>query len=263
MTADSLETDITKLYILLCGYEILPKSVSVSGADPRFMLCEPVCAYLLETCHGWVLLDTGLDPEHMENTAKREQYFLSYGMTPPIVRPMHRLEHQLAQIGLTPRDISWIILSHLHFDHCGSIKHFPHARISVQRQEYLSALTSSCSGYIREDFTQETILWDFRDGDWQAFPGLDLITTFGHTAGHQSALIRLPHTGPMILSFDAGDLRENFLEERIPGSTTSADKALHSIRRIKALQYELNAQLVLFHDPQDIQTLKLLPQYYD
>lgn len=263
MAHQNSTTDIKKLYILLCGYEILPKSVSVAGADPRLMLCEPICAYLLETHHGWVLLDAGLDPANIEDLAKKKKYFTSLNMTPPIIRPAHNLENQLAALGIRKEDIAWVILSHLHFDHCGYIKYLKNARISVQRKEYTAALSSSCPGYIQEDFNSDDIQWDFQDGDWQAFPGLNLITTFGHTPGHQSAVVTLPHSGPMILSFDTGDLQENFTALRIPGSTTNAQDALLSIKRLNDLKTQLDAELVLFHDPQAIEKLKIFPHYYD
>ncbi|WP_025859861.1 MBL fold metallo-hydrolase [Acetobacter papayae] len=97
MVHQNSATDIKKLYILLCGYEILPKSVSVADADPRFMLCEPICVYLLETRHGWVLLDAGLDPDNIEDPAKKQKYFTSLNMTPPIIS-----RHTILKISLQP-----------------------------------------------------------------------------------------------------------------------------------------------------------------
>lgn len=263
MAEQNSQTDVKRLYIILCGYEILPKAISIADADPRLMLCEPICAYLLETRHGWVLLDAGLDPAHIEEPEERNKYFTSLNMVPPIIKPAHNLENQLATLGIRKEDITWVILSHLHFDHCGYIKYLKNARISVQKKEYEAAVSSSCPGYIQEDFNADTIQWDFRDGDWQAFPGLNFITTFGHTPGHQSAVVTLPHSGRFILSFDTGDLQENFTKLRIPGSTTNAQDALHSIQRLNDLKAQMNAELILFHDPQAIENLKIFPHYYN
>ena len=123
MAEQNSQTDVKRLYIILCGYEILPKAISIADADPRLMLCEPICAYLLETRHGWVLLDAGLDPAHIEEPEERKKYFTSLNMVPPIIKPVHNLENQLATLGIRKEDITWVILSHLHFDHCGYIKY--------------------------------------------------------------------------------------------------------------------------------------------
>ena len=41
------------------------------------------------------------------------------------------------------------------------------------------------------------------DGDIELLPGIDLIETSGHVPGHQSVLVRLPRTGPVLLAVDA------------------------------------------------------------
>ncbi|MBS0986214.1 N-acyl homoserine lactonase family protein [Acetobacter thailandicus] len=256
-------TAIKRLYVLLCGYETIPKYISVSGADNRFMISEPICAYLLDTTHGWILLDAGMDPQHVTDPQRLHTYFTSQGMIPPIVRTQHDLKNQLAEIGITLADISWIILSHLHFDHTGYIKHCPQARVSVQKRDYDAAMGADYFASIAEDFNSPTIRWDFREGDWDAFPGLTLLDTRGHTPGHQSALVQLKHSGALLLTFDAGDLMENFNQSLPPGSCADQNEALSSLLRIKTLAETLPAQLILFHDPQQIQQLRLSPEYYE
>ena len=101
-----------------------------------------------------------------------------------------------------------------------------------------------------------------RDGDWDAMPGLTLIDTHGHTPGHQSAFITLMSGERFILPFDVGDLAENFTHEIAPGSCSDEAAALAAIRRIKALQVQHDATMLLFHDPVAIQSLRLAPAYY-
>jgi N-acyl homoserine lactone hydrolase len=184
-------------------------------------------------------------------------------MTPPIVRAPHRLEKQLADIGIGFADIHHVILSHLHFDHCGYVRHFTHAKISVQRREYAAAFDNPGPAYIRDDYDDAHLRWDLRDGDWQAAPGISLLDTRGHTAGHQSALIELPNGDDIILPFDAGDLQENFDEEVLPGECCDDEAALQAIRRLKALQVSRGARMLLFHDPVAVQRLRLAPEFYD
>ena len=256
-------TQVRRLYVLLCGYEILPKTISTRDRGARFMLSEPVCAYLLDTASGWVLLDAGLNPDNLDDPVRRQAFFTSQAMTPPIVRAHHRIDTQLAEIGIGFAEIGHVILSHLHFDHCGWLDRLTHARISVQRREHALAFGGGAGpAYIRRDYDDPRLRWDLRDGDWQAMPGLDLLDTRGHTAGHQSALIELPESGRILLPFDAGDLAENFADEVLPGESCDDVAALAAIRRLKALAQEPDTQMLLFHDPVAIQAMRLSPACY-
>ncbi len=66
-------TSVRRLYVLLCGFEILPKTVSTRGLGGRFILSEPVCVYLLDTDRGWVLLDAGLNPANGRDRVRMDK----------------------------------------------------------------------------------------------------------------------------------------------------------------------------------------------
>jgi N-acyl homoserine lactone hydrolase len=256
-------TSITRLFVLLCGFEILPKTVSTRGIGGRFILSEPVCVYLLDTDRGWVLLDAGLNPANGRDSRRMEEKFWRLGMTAPVIRDGHLLESQLASIGVTFADIGHVILSHLHYDHGGMLRHFTHAKVSIQRREYEHAFGPAPGmAYFRDEYDDPRIRWELHDGDWEAQPGLRLIDTRGHTQGHQSAVVVLPQDGTFVLPFDAGDLAENFTAEILPGETCDDEAALRAIRRINALVAESRATCLLFHDPVAIQTMRLCPDFY-
>jgi N-acyl homoserine lactone hydrolase len=259
----SAPTSIRRLFVLLCGFEILPKSISTRNRGSRFILSEPVCAYLLDTKTGWVLLDAGLNPANARDTTRVQERFWRYGMTAPVVRDMHLLDNQLADLGVCFADIGQIILSHLHYDHCGYLRHFPHARISIQRREHAHAFSADAGmAYFRDEYDDPCLRWDLRDGDWEAMPGLRLLDTRGHTQGHQSALVELPESGILILPFDAGDLQENFDDEILPGESCDDEAALSAILRLKTIEKESKGTTLLFHDPVAIQSIKLAPVCY-
>lgn len=256
-------SEVRRLFVLLCGYEVLPKTISTHDLGARFILAEPVCAYLLDTARGWVLLDTGIDPAYARDVHLRDEHFLSRGWPAPVIAEAHELETQLAAIGIGVADIGHVILSHLHFDHCARLSRFAHARISIQRLEYDWASASGAGGgYLPRDYSAPGLDWDLRDGDWEAMPGVELLDTPGHTPGHQSALITLASGQRLLLPFDAGDLAENFEHEIMPGSTTDPAAAMASLRRIKELQRTTGAKMLLFHDPVAIQSLRLAPEHY-
>mgnify|MGYP003407253843 CR=1 FL=1 len=256
-------TCVRRLFVLLCGFEILPKSVSTRDLGHRFILSEPVCSYLLDTDTGWVLLDTGINPANARDPDRMRDKFLRHGLAPPVVRDHHLLLRQLSELGVRPADVGHVILSHLHYDHCGELRQFRHARVSVQRLEHEQAFSAAPGpAYYPDEYDDPGIGWDLRDGDWQALPGLELIDTRGHTPGHQAAVVTLPDSGRLVLPFDAGDLQENFDLEILPGETCDDAAALHSLRRVKALAGAPGTSCLLFHDPVAIQSMRLAPDAY-
>jgi len=258
-------TQVSRLYILLCGYEIIPKTISTRNRGGRFIMSEPISAYLLETSQGYILIDTGINSTLTNDPDLAYKYFTSQGWHPvPVVLPQHELLAQFEQVGVRPQDVEHIIMTHMHADHTGNLKHFRHARISIQRLEYEHAFSNNISpAWFKTDYDFPDLNWHIVDGDWQVMPGLEIILTRGHTPGHQSAVVQLPKSGPLVLTADAGDLWENFEEEILPGESVDDPAALASIRRLKQIAQEREGQLILGHDPNLIQKIKLAPDYYD
>jgi N-acyl homoserine lactone hydrolase len=93
----------------------------------------------------------------------------------------------LAGLDMSPADITMVINTHLHFDHCGQNAVFKHARFHVQRAELERARRESPE--LTDWFDFAGARFELLDGDTELVPGLSVITTPGHTAGHQSVLI--------------------------------------------------------------------------
>ncbi|HEV2373455.1 MAG TPA: N-acyl homoserine lactonase family protein [Streptosporangiaceae bacterium] len=133
----------------------------------------PVHGFVVTHPGGAVLVDTGVGgpPEWLSEW-----------------RAVNRsLADALAGLDMTPADISLVINTHLHFDHCGQNAVFGHAPFYVQRAELDRA---------RREDPELTGWFDFMgarfellDGDTEIVPGLNAITTPGHTVGHQSVLV--------------------------------------------------------------------------
>ncbi len=94
----------------------------------------------------------------------------------------------LAGLDMTPGDIDLVINTHLHFDHCGQNAVFPHAPCYVQRAELARAERESPELY--DWFGFANARFELVDGDAEIVPGLSVLATPGHTAGHQCVLVR-------------------------------------------------------------------------
>jgi N-acyl homoserine lactone hydrolase len=172
---------------------------------------------------------------------------------------------QLAWLGLRADDIDLLICTHFDGDHSGHHAAFTNAELIVQRQHYELAR----SGYAR--FTSTRSQWDhpslrYRliDGDTELLPGLELIETSGHVSGHQSVLVRLPETGPVLLTIDAVPVQRAFTPEREAGPMDMDEEMLRaSTRKLLALVEREQVRLTVFgHDGDQWQTLKKAPDFY-
>ncbi len=107
----------------------------------------------------------------------------------------------LSDLGMTPADISLVINTHLHFDHCGQNAVFRHAPIYVQRRELARAERESpelCQWF---DFTNAR--FELLDGDAEVLPGVAVVSTPGHTDGHQCVVVHSGEEGTDLLIGDA------------------------------------------------------------
>jgi len=173
---------------------------------------------------------------------------------------------QLGNLGLRPDDIDLLICTHFDVDHVGYHDAFTKAELVVQRAHYELAR----SGHAR--FASARAHWDhpalrYRliDGDVELLPGLTLVETSGHTAAHQSVLVRLPRTGAVLLAIDAVMFERLFTPDRpVSPADENGEQLRASTRKLLDLVEREHAALVVFgHDGQQWRTLRKAPEYYD
>jgi len=99
-----------------------------------------------------------------------------------------------------PSDVRWVINSHLHFDHCGQNAVFPHAPLYVQRAEYEGRHRYAETPKAWLDYAGAR--YELLDGEREIVPGVRVLTTPGHTQGHQSVEVDTTE-GPALLTGDA------------------------------------------------------------
>ena len=152
-----------------------------------------------------ILVDTGM------GTGYEAKYNQIYNVDPAVT-----LTESLKSAGVAARDITDLILTHLHFDHAAGIVTpegngwrllFPQATHHVQERQYEHALNPNPrdrASYFREriEIMEQKGVLSLHDGAWSLAPDLDLITVHGHTPGQQ--LVKVSGGGQTL--FYCGDL---------------------------------------------------------
>jgi len=154
-----------------------------------------VYAYLVVTGSGIILIDTGVG----EDNAYIEHTFEPHRSS---------LKDALARFELSTTDIAIVVNSHLHFDHCGNNRLFPNAEFFMQKEELEIARTSAYT--VRDWFDYDDARIIPVSGDLKIAPGISLISSPGHTPGHQSVLIESGNSAVLVAaqaSFTADEFR--------------------------------------------------------
>jgi N-acyl homoserine lactone hydrolase len=216
----------------------------------------PAISYLIQTDDGInVLIDTGFP----KNFAAP-----SMGVR---LDDSDYIVNQLASLGLSPRDIHYLVCTHFDQDHAGAHDAFPQAELIVQRRHYEAAQAERHERFerARAHWGHPSLRYRLVDGDTTLLPGIELIETSGHVPGHQSVLVRLPQTGPMLLAIDAVVDQARFdadAGEQGPHDM-DADDARASVRKLVEIAQRERVALVIFgHDGAQWASLKKTPEYY-
>ncbi len=226
----------------------------------------PVAGYLVQTDDGTnVLVDTGWPRTYVNDPQHPPGLTLEIEQEDTVVVC-------LASLGLTPSDIDFLICSHLDDDHSGNHDLFPDAELIVQRSHYDLAT----SGHPR--FSANRHVWDhpglrYRliDGDIELLPGVHLLETSGHVPGHQSVLVVLPQTGPIVLAIDAvmdqsmadAETREMWVTDWIETSQDEA-RVRKSTRKIAEIAESQGAAFFIYgHDAKQWTELRIAPEFYE
>ncbi len=227
----------------------------------------PVPAYLIRTDGGTnVLVDTGFPPEVIAASQHPDRPGGPQGGMG--IHDAIPITTHLANLGIAPRDIQYVIATHLDPDHAGAIDAFPDAVIVIQRAQYEEALHSTDRRYTmnRAHWDAPGLRYRLVDGDATLLPGIELIETSGHVPGHQSILVRLPRTGPVLLAIDAMNHAGQSDPQTRPVSDFDWSEAATraSTRKLQDVIAREGVRLVIYgHDRNQWPTLRKAPAYYD
>ncbi len=256
---------VKRLFIMSGGQCTVEKGSLVAGFYEGAKIIIPIVMALIVCEEGNVVFDTGLHSGGIEDPLG------TWGervvkLFPPKMKQEDDIQNRLKEIGFPLEDIHYVVNSHLHWDHTGGNRLFTNSKILVQKEEYRFALfpdSYAQASFPKNHFDHPTLHYELVEGDRKIFDGVHLISSSGHTAGHQSLLVQLKKTGTVILPGDALPTRDNLEKNLLPGPVWSANAAYHSILKLKNIAEREKGQIFLSHDAEFIEGLKKSPAFYE
>jgi glyoxylase-like metal-dependent hydrolase (beta-lactamase superfamily II) len=254
--AEDKKGGVEKLYILNCGEGVAGDISRWSpGVDEGKSKDFVDNCYLIKHTQGWFLWDTGI-PDAVAA--------MPNGLAPADPKAVtwkrpKTLASQLDELGVKPDDIKAMAVSHTHPDHIGNVEMFPNTMLYVQKAEYEWPGADNKPRFKPEH--PVTLL----EGDRDVFGDgtLVILSTPGHTPGHQSLLVKLPRTGEIVLSGDAVHFKSNWDNRRVPAPNFNKEQTLASMQKLAETISRDEAQLWINHDKEQRDILKMAPEFYD
>jgi N-acyl homoserine lactone hydrolase len=245
---------VERLYVMECGQgHTGDMSRWTPGRNVNVPMDIVDDCFLIKHAQGYMLWDTGISDSIGPDTPP--------GSDPAALvwRRPKTLAAQLAELGVKPDDIKYIAVSHTHPDHIGNVELFPKAMLLVQKAEYEWPDAKGGPRFKPEHPVTKL------EGDRDVFGdgSVTIISTPGHTPGHQSLLVKLPKTGALLLSGDAVHFQANWDAREVPGGNFDKVKTVSSMAHMAEIMAKDHAQLWINHDKPQRATEKLSPEFYE
>ena len=248
--------EIDRLYVIDCGWA---HAADQSRWSPGVNVGVPIdfsdnCYLIHHSSEGYVLWDTGIT-DRLAGVAEGAK-------VPALGYTWYRtqtLTSSLAAIGVKPADMRYVLLSHVHPDHAGNVEEFPDATVVLQKREWDYAMT------LPQKLISPQHKAQLLEGDKDLFGdgSLTLLSTPGHTPGHQSLLVHLGKTGYIVLSGGVVHFRANWDNRRVPAFNDDKAQSLASMDKIARIVREKHAQLWINHDKPESDARRHLPEFYE
>lgn len=229
---------------------LLWRSWAEAELDADRRILQALNCLLVETPAGRVLVETGIG-ERMNDKGRAMRGYEGDAVVP-----------SLRAAGFDPASVDLVAMSHLHYDHAGGLlladgtRAFPRARIVAQRAEWEIALSDHSRVAASYDQPELRLVADWgaegwADGERELLPGVSVVPTGGHTAGHQAVVVRGTGPGARTVAF-LGDLFMRPWAANPRWVTAFDDFPLDSVRvkgELFARAFEERWTIVLSHEP--------------
>jgi N-acyl homoserine lactone hydrolase len=210
--------------------------------EPERPVRLPVPAYLIETETERILVDTGLHPAAVADAD------VHYGQSGALgFFELAQEESVAEQVDLAT--VTLVVLTHLHFDHAGGLELIPASvPIVVQRAEWEAAHDRAGikrNFFLPRDYAGDRADLRLLDGDHDLLGdgSVELLSTPGHTAGHQSVRVE-----DLVLGADVAYFASGLDDGRLPAFADDYEAQAQSIERLRELR-EAGLRVQPGHDP--------------
>ena len=249
-----------RLYVIDCGTIIShePEMMNLTREEVGNSSFSNSC-FLVMHPKGMLLFDTGLSDAQVGRPIY-ENMVRSQGQL-----KFTTLKRELANIGVTPPMITYLALSHSHWDHVGNANDYAGSIWLARQAEYDVMFGPRTDADARRNYAalaQSRI--EYVNGDHDVFGdgGVLLLSTPGHTPGHQSLYVKLARTGGVVLSGDlyhyAAELRLGRMSRREQSTETPGSR-----RKIDDFLRRTNSQLWIGHAIEWFRDAVKSPGWYD
>lgn len=239
-----MSEDVHQVYAIRYGHHARRSPENFIGGDPHDLL-QPLDFFVWAIVGpaGTIIVDSGFD----EAMSRRRQR----GITKPV-------RDGLAALGIAPDTVARVIVSHLHYDHCGNYELFPNARYHLQDREMAYATgRCMCHQALRLPFEADDVVAmvrkvfanrvAFHDGEDEIVPGVTVHRIGGHSMGLQSVRVKTKR-GYAMLAADAAHLYAHIDQGRIFPITYNVGEVLEGYETLKKLATTAH-HIVPGHDP--------------
>lgn len=243
--SNATRNDLYEIYAIKYAELSRPASENFLGGDPHETADMPLDYYVWAVvgAERTIIVDTGFSPEVAEKRGRR--------ITAPVA-------DGLAALGIAPDAIRDVVITHMHYDHCGNGELFANARYHVQdaEMEYVSG-RCMCHHEINKAFEADDVarmvhrVFDgrvrFHDGGGELAPGLTLHHIGGHTKGLQAVRVATER-GDVVLASDATHFYAHIESGRVFPTVYNIGDVLDGYRTLNELASSPR-HVIPGHDP--------------
>ncbi len=260
-----------RLYVFDCGtihvtdlsrFSLKPEEVASTDLS--------IACFLITHPKGTLIWDAGAVPDSAwkPTGAASTQHLVLPDSQQREVILSKSLTAQLAKLGYSPPGITYLALSHYHYDHTANANQFAGATWLVRQEERDAMFAEKPPGTTQPSTyaalrNSKTLILKTDDHDVFGDGSVIIKSAPGHTPGHQVLYVKLPKTGPVLLSGDLYHYPEERTLDRVPTFEFNPAQTRATRVAIDAFLKKTGAQLWIQHDFLGNAKLKKSPDYYD
>jgi glyoxylase-like metal-dependent hydrolase (beta-lactamase superfamily II) len=245
-----------------------PLRLPLTLADRDWTDPLPIYAWVIEHPEGVIVVDTG-ETAHVNDPGYFPRWHPYHRLgVREWVEPEQEIGPQLRAVGISPDDVRWVVMTHLHTDHAGGLSHFPKSDILVTgvELENASGLLGKVRGFLPHRWPDwfSPALIDLEPARFGPFPesfrltdagDVIMVGTAGHTPGHVSVVLE-ENDQSILFAGDTSYTERLMIEGKADGVSPDVDAARLSLRRIQEFATGSAVVYLPSHDPASAQRLE-------